>query len=135
MGVKYPSQVYLESHVVNHINLTLSEDPVVKEAVTCQLEREGAWKKKSSTAVQCQTILDQIAQTTAIPFQESCPNAHTKRLQTKKVKAVCKKLITEIISEQSNEKADKLESQGAVARLLAEEKKDIPWQSVIFAVP
>ena len=135
LGVKYPSQVYLESHVVNHINLTLSEDPVVKEAVTCQLEREGAWKKKSSTAVQCQTILDQIAQTTAIPFQESCPNAHTKRLQTKKVKAVCKKLITEIISEQSNEKADKLESQGAVACLLAEEKKDIPWQSVIFAVP
>ena len=31
LGVKYPSQVYLESHVVNHINLTLSEDPVVKK--------------------------------------------------------------------------------------------------------
>ena len=135
MGVKYPSQVYLESHMVNHINLTLSEDPVVKEAVTCQLEREGAWKKKSSTAVQCQAIFDQIAQTTAIPFQENCPNAHTKRLQTKKVKAVGKKLITEMIGEESNAKADKLESQGAVARLLAEEKKDIPWQSVIFAVP
>ena len=28
-----------------------------------------------------------------------------------------------------------MESQGAVARLLAEEEKDIPWQSLIFAVP
>ena len=45
------------------------------------------------------------------------------------------KLIMEMVGEQSNAKADKLESQGAVARLLAEEKKDIPWQSVIFAVP
>ena len=44
-------------------------------------------------------------------------------------------LITEMVGEQSNAKADKLKSQGAVARLLAEEKKDIPWQSVIFAVP
>ena len=44
LGVKYPSQVYLESHMNNHINLMLSEDPVVKEAVNCQLEREGAWK-------------------------------------------------------------------------------------------
>ena len=34
----------------------------------------------------------------------------------------------------ANHKADQLESQGAVARLLAEEEKDIPWQSLIFAV-
>ena len=59
-----------------------------------------------------------------------CP--HKKTLK-KKVKAVGKKLIAEIIGKESNAKADKLESQGAVARLLDEEKKDFPWQSVIFA--
>ena len=121
--------------MVNHINLTLSEDPVVKEAVNCQLEREGAWKRKSSTAVQCQAILNQISQTTAIPSKESCPNVYTRRLQTKKVKAVGKKLISESFAEQANSKADDLTSQGALARLLAVEKKDIPWQSLIFAVP
>ena len=31
-------------------------------------------------------------------------------------------------------KTDKLESQGAVARLKAEEEKDIPWQSLIYAM-
>ena len=46
-----------------------------------------------------------------------------------------KKLISEIVVEQANEKATKLESQGALARLLAEEKENIPWQSLIFAVP
>ena len=61
LGVKYPSQVYLESHMNNHINLMLSEDPVVKEAVNCQLEREGAWTRKSSTAAKCQTIFNQIS--------------------------------------------------------------------------
>ena len=135
LGVKYPSQVYLESHMNNHINLMLSEDPVVKGAVNCQLEREGAWKRKSSTAAKCQTIFNQISQTTAIPFKESCPNVHTRRLQTKKVKAVGKKLTSEIFVEQANAKADELKSQGALACLLAEEKKDIPWQSLIFAVP
>ena len=97
-----------------------------RHCINCQLEREGAWKRKSSTAVQCQAILNQISQTTAIPSKESCPNVYTRRLQTKKVKAVGKKLISESFAEQANSKADDLSSQGALARLLAEEKKDIP---------
>ena len=85
-----------------------------------------------STAAKCQTIFNQVSQTTAIPFKESCPNVHTRRLQTKKVKAVGKKLTSEIFVEQANAKADELKSQGALACLLAEEKKDIPWQSLIL---
>ena len=27
LGIKYPSQVYLESHMGNHISLQLSKDP------------------------------------------------------------------------------------------------------------
>ena len=40
------------------ISLKLSEDPVVREVVACQLVREGAWVKKSSTAVECQDMFD-----------------------------------------------------------------------------
>ena len=72
MGVKYPSQVYLESHMANHVNIHLSEDPVVQEATSCQLEREGGWKKKSSTAVHCQAILTQLSSDNAIPTAENC---------------------------------------------------------------
>ena len=53
LGLKYPSQVYLESHVSSYIYLKLTADPVVKEGMSCQLEREGAGKKKSSTAMEC----------------------------------------------------------------------------------
>lgn len=43
--------------------------------------------------------------------------------------------IKQVYLEEAKAKADQLESQGIVARLLAEEEKDIPWQSLIYAVP
>ena len=76
MGVKYPSQVYLESHMANHVNLHLSEDPVVQEATSCQLEREGGWKKKSSTAVHCQAILTQLSSDNA----SQVPTTHSQEM-------------------------------------------------------
>ena len=135
MGVKYPSQVYMESHMANFINLHLSDDPVVKEATSQQLAREGSWKKKSSTAIQCSTLMTKISENVAIPTPENCPNPTTRKLQTEKVKKAGKNLVKELYLHDANHKADQLESQGAVARLLAEEEKDIPWQSLIFAVP
>ena len=121
--------------MANHINLHLSQDPVVKEATSCQLVREGAWKKKSSTAVQCQTMLTEISQKMVIPTPGNCPDRAARRLEITKVKKAGKALIKEVYLEDAKTKADQLESQGAVARLLAEEEKDIPWQSLIYAVP
>ena len=70
-----------------------------------------------------------------IPTPENCPNVAARRLETSKVKKAGKTIIKEVYLEKANAKADELESQGTVARLLAEEEKDIPWQSLIFAVP
>ena len=67
LGIKYPSQVYLESHMGNHISLQLSKDPLVREANACQLEREGAWTKKSSTAVECHQLYQQLKEKHFIP--------------------------------------------------------------------
>ena len=56
------------------ISLKLIEDPVVKETVNCQLQREGAWKKKSSTAMEYQEIFESISNTHVIPTRENCDN-------------------------------------------------------------
>ena len=108
---------------------------MVKEATHCQLEREGAWKRKSSTAVQCQSIFTKISHKMTIPTPENCPNGAARRLETAKVKKAGKAIINQVYLDDAKAKADQLESQGAVARLLAEEEKDIPWQSLIYAVP
>ena len=135
MGVKYPSQVYLESHMANHVNLHLSGDPVVKEATSCQLEREGGWKRKSSTAVQCQAMLSQLSNDMAIPTAENCPNPVTRRLQKAKVMKAANNIIKQLYFEDANAKADKHKWRGEFARIVAEEEKDVCWQSLIFAVP
>ena len=135
LGVKYPSQVYNESHISNQINLQLSEDPLVKEALSKQLEREGGWKRKSSTAVQCQNIISRLSENIAIPTPEYCPNPITRRLQTAKVKKAGKEAVRKSYLEEAKDKADQLESQGAFARLLADEQMNISWQSLIFSVP
>ena len=66
LGIKFPSQVI--SHINSFISLKLSDDPVVRQTVACQLEREGAWVKKSSTAVECQEILEKLSETNSIPM-------------------------------------------------------------------
>ena len=62
----------MESHMVNHIALQLSKDPLVREASACQLEREGAWSKKSSTAVECHQLYQQLQENNVIPTPENC---------------------------------------------------------------
>ena len=85
LGIKYPSQVYLESHMSNVISLKLSEDPVVRKAVACQLERERACVKKSSTAVECEEIFEKLNETNPVPTPGNCSIA-TKKLETQRLK-------------------------------------------------
>ena len=54
------SQVYLEGHVSAFVNSTLMADFDTKEALRCTVEREGKWTNKSSTAVQCKNILEEM---------------------------------------------------------------------------
>ena len=45
LGIKYPSQTYKEGHIGNFVNTTLVGDPVVREALRCQVERETVDKQ------------------------------------------------------------------------------------------
>ena len=136
LGIKYPSQVYLESHMGNHISLQLSKDPLVREANACQLEREGAWTKKSSTAVECHQLYQQLKEKHFIPTPENCHHYDAAlRLEIPKLKKGGKVLGKEKFLKKARQAAERLEVQGAIASLVAQEKDCIPWQSLIYAVP
>ena len=60
------------------------------------------------------------------------PEKAARRLEIMKVKKAGKVIINKVYLEDAKVKADKLQSQGDVAKLLAEEEKDIPWQSLIY---
>ena len=46
----------------NFIHTTLLGDPVVKDALCCQVERESKWTNKSSNVVECRDMFNQIAE-------------------------------------------------------------------------
>ena len=85
--------------------------------------------------MQCQNIISRLSENIAIPTPEYCPNPITRRLQTAKVKKAGKEAVRKSYLEEAKDKANQLESQGAFARLLADEQMNISWQSLIFSVP
>ena len=120
--------------MTSFISLKLSKDPVVREALVCQLEREGAWTKKSSTAVECQEMFEKVSETHSITTLENCLGA-TKRLKIRRLKKAGKSLVAEQYKERANEASRRMEVQGDLGRLLEEEKTNMDWQSLIFSVP
>ena len=126
IGLKYPSQVYLEAHVSSFISLKLSDDPVVKEAISCQLQREGAWKKKSSTALECLGIFEKIGTDISIPTTENCDDFNAaKRLTMKNLKKAGKAEVANKYKQKARVKSNELEVQGQLASLLEEEKTNM----------
>ena len=120
--------------MTSFISLKLSKDPVVREALVCQLEREGAWTKKSSTAVECQEMLEKLSETHSITTLDNCLGA-TKMQKIYRLKKAGKSLVAEQYKERANEASERMEVQGDLARLLEEEKTNMDWQSLIFSVP
>jgi hypothetical protein len=133
LGLKYPSQVYLEAHMTSFISLKLTEDPIVKEAVDCQLQCEGVWTKKSSTAMKCQEIFESINTTHAIPARENCDNyIGTKRMEIARFKKAAKAVIASRYLEQTNNKSIQLKVQGHLATLLIQEESNMAGRASYF---
>ena len=62
--------------MTSFISLKLTADPVVKEAVDCHLQSEGAWTKKFSTPVECQEIFESISNKHVIPNKRKLRQIH-----------------------------------------------------------
>ena len=122
--------------MTSFISLKLSEYPVVREAVGCQLERERAWTKKSSTAVECQEMFDILSESNSIPTPGNFPHQEaTRRMEVKRLKKSGKSLVAEKYRERAVETSCRLEVQGDLARQLEEEKCNMDWQILIYSVP
>ena len=100
LGIKFLSQ--FKSHINSFISLKLSDDPVVRQTVACQLEREGAWVKKSSTAVECQEIFEKLSETKSIPMPGKC-SAATRRMELQRLKKAGKSIVAEKYKERASE--------------------------------
>ena len=85
------------------LNIMLaSKDPVVKAAQVNQLDREGQWTRKSSTAVQCQETLDSMQEECFILNEHNTYNLETAiRLELPKIKTAAKNKIKEHVLNKS----------------------------------
>ena len=67
LGVKPPSQVYLEGHAGNYLNSVVRGDPVVQEALAVGVAREEVWTRKSSTICECRDIFTEVEESCFVP--------------------------------------------------------------------
>jgi hypothetical protein len=58
MGLKTPSQLYMEGHAGNFLNCKAKADTRVNFALESQLSRETQWTRKFSTISKCQEIVN-----------------------------------------------------------------------------
>ena len=74
MGLKTPSQLYLEGHAGNYMSSKVKADSNVSLALESQLSRESQWVGKSSTVAKCHEIFEKVSENVMIPSTENCTN-------------------------------------------------------------
>ena len=136
MGLKTPSQLYLEGHAGNYLNCKAKSDPQVTFALESQLVRESQWTGKSSTIAQCSQIFEEVSNELLIPSRENCYNYEASlNNQMPKLKEAVKQQVQLIYLEKWNTKVRDLVSQGDFLQLLISEQSNVTWRSIIFGVP
>jgi hypothetical protein len=102
------------------------------------VERESKWTNKSSTAVQCKRIMEEIEAEDKcfIPTPTNCATYEaTLRVEKPKILKAAKAKVAQLFRRKAEEEAAKVPFQGELLSLMAEEKADISWQSLIYRVP
>ena len=126
LGLKTPSQLYLEGHAGNYTMMRLKGDQTVNITLDSRLERESAWTRKYSTITFCDQILNENIQNDKIfiPTRENSYNVTASiRHEIPKAEVSTKLSIQQFTTEQWNTKVEKLVMQGDFVKLLIEEKK------------
>ena len=80
MGLKTPSQLYLEVHAGNYMISKVKGDPKVNFAMDSQLSRESQWTGKSSTVIKCQEIYKKVSDNMLKHFLYCVPMKPSTRL-------------------------------------------------------
>ena len=136
MGLKTPSQLYLEGHAGNFLNCKVKADKRVNFALESQLSRESQWVRKSSTISQCQDIVEKVSEDIMIPTPENCYNFEASlRHQMPKLKEAVRQEVQLNYLEKWNSKVKDLVVQGDFLNLLISEQSNVSWKSLIYGVP
>ena len=106
LGIKRPSQVYLEGHLGAHLQSRLLGDKDVQEALQTRLDREGKWTRKSSTTIQCEEIFQELELDQFLPRLEEDPNyIHTIRVEMPRYKKDANKKVQDTVLEKAQEQS------------------------------
>jgi hypothetical protein len=136
LGLKPPSQVYLEGHAGNYLNMRVRGHPVVQVTLDAAVAREEVWTRKSSTICECSDIFSEVSENNFVPTPTNTFNFQTaSRLSLPNLKKATKEIVARKFLEKYNDQAQALTLQGDFLRLLQEEQKDVTWKSYIYAVP
>ena len=123
-------------HAGNLLICKLKADDNVQLAINSQLSREVNWSRKSSTIVQCQTIINRVSENHIFPTEENCYNFQASLAsETPKLKTAVKEMVKTDLKAKWNNKVEKLEVQGDFIKLLITEDSDVSWKSYIYGVP
>ena len=136
LGVKPPSQLYLEGHAGNYLNSTVRGDPVVKEALAVAVAREEQWARKSSTICECRDIYTEVSEACFVPTPENTYHFNTAcRHSLPTLKKQTNSIIANQYLTKFNDQAQQSPFQGDFINLMQEEKIDVTWKSYIYSVP
>ena len=123
MGLKTPSQLYLEGHAGNYMSCKVKADTIVNLALQSQLNRESQWVGKSSTIVQCQNIFERVEENCMIPTAENCANLQiTLEKQLPILKEATRNEVQLVYLNKWNERVKSLVMQGDFLNLLISEQ-------------
>ena len=112
LGVKPPSQVYLEGHAGNYLNSIVRGDPVVQEAISVAVAREETWSRKSSTICECRDILNEVEESCMIPTPLNTYNWNTaSRLALPALKKQTNNIVARRFLDKYNDQAEELSFQ------------------------
>ena len=136
LGVKPPSQVYLEGHAGNYLNMRVRGDPVVKEALDVAIDREQVWTRKYSTICECRDIFLEVEDANFVPTEDNTYNLNAaSRISLPNLKKATSDIVKRKYLDKYKEKAQELTLQSEFIKLLQEEEQDATWKSYIYAVP
>ena len=135
LGAKTPSMVYKEATLNNYTLMRLKGDITVNHVLNSRLERESKWKKKKSTIVEANTIYTKNLELDKYSSLDCQATYKEKVANINKAKKANKDTLKEESLKLWNEKVGKLVMQGDFINLLAEEKENVTWQSMLYNLP
>lgn len=127
LGIKSLDHLYKECHSTMYASSMIKADFKVKNCLNEKRMREQSWKHKFSVINYAHNLLEST--------QKQNPQLSNSSKSLKIIKSQIKKSIAQEIQDSWESKVKTLVLQGNMLSLMAEEKSNITWKSIIYNLP